>query len=54
MRFRWSIEYDADDTADAQAQADDARGAFHSYHSDSVEQVEVSAEGAKPEPEPEA
>lgn len=41
-RYRWTVEFDADDDADADAQADEALSAFHSYHSENIEQVEVS------------
>lgn len=41
-KYRWTIEFDADNDKEADDQIEDALEAFHSYHSENVEQVEDS------------
>jgi hypothetical protein len=41
-KYRWEIEFDAADDDDADEQVQEALGAFDSYHSDKLEQIEDS------------
>lgn len=44
-RYRWSIEFDADDDKDANGQVEEALDAFHSYYSDDLQQIEEGNDG---------
>jgi hypothetical protein len=40
LRYRWTIEFEADDDSDADEQVKEAQDSFHSYYTDNIEQVD--------------
>lgn len=43
-RYRWQVEFDANDDKDMEEQIREALAAFHSYYEDNVEELDEADE----------